>query len=114
MLPPADLASSASQCEKGSREATLRDGQRWLDQAQGQLQNTQVALNDKEAECRELATCLEEAAEQATFFEVGMRPAAEVALLRSCTDMPLSVRHDLLGAQKQTSAYEACPCTGLP
>lgn len=59
----------------------MRDGQRWLDQAQGQLQNTQVALNDKEAECRELATCLEEAAEQAKFFEVGLCPAAEVVLL---------------------------------
>lgn len=87
LLAP-DLASSALQCEEGSREATLRDGQRWLDQAQGQLQNTQVALNDKEAECRELATCLEEAAEQAKFFEVGacsLKPTLSVAdFLHTC------------------------------
>ena len=77
----ADTTAPVLQSEKGSREATLRDGQRWLDQAQGQLQNTQVALNDKEAECRELATYLEEAAEQAQFFEVKKPPAAGQAIL---------------------------------
>ena len=56
---------AALQNEKGSQEAMLRDGQRWLDQAQGQLQNTQVALNDKEAECRKLKLILEQAMERA-------------------------------------------------
>lgn len=81
----ADTTAPVLQSEKGSREATLRDGQRWLDQAQGQLQNTQVALNDKEAECRELATYYEEAAQQAHFFEVNVvfntPPAASLAVL---------------------------------
>ncbi len=60
----------AMQSEKGSQEVILRDGQRWLDQAQGQLQNTQVALNDKEAECRHLKQVLEHAVERAESLEV--------------------------------------------
>ena len=51
----------------------LRDGQRWLDQAQGQLQNTQVALNDKEAECRKLKLILEQAMERAESLLVSTR-----------------------------------------
>ena len=62
------------QSEKGSREATLRDGQRWLDQAQGQLQNTQVALNEKEAECRRLTCYLEQAIERAESLQVYEHP----------------------------------------
>ena len=104
----------------------MRDGQRWLDQAQGQLQNTQVALNDKEAECRELATCLEEAAEQAKFFEVSLCPAAGVALLwvlplpgRGATEVhprenPLPWPPQIRAECDLGFADEVLACTGLP
>ena len=40
--------------ELGGKEETVKEVRRWLDQAQGQLQNTQTALHEREAECKTL------------------------------------------------------------
>lgn len=43
-----------SQAERKAKENDVMDLRRWLDDAQGQLQNTQTALTLKEEECRDL------------------------------------------------------------
>lgn len=43
-----------SQAERKAKENEVMDLRRWLDDAQGQLQNTQTALTLKEEECRDL------------------------------------------------------------
>eukprot|EP00884_Botryococcus_braunii_P000862 jgi/Botrbrau1/10777/Bobra.0119s0004.2 len=48
--------------EVSRKEATAQQAKRWLDQAQGQLQNTQTALTVKEAEVKELSAQLDQAA----------------------------------------------------
>jgi hypothetical protein len=50
------------QDEVSRKEATAQQAKRWLDQAQGQLQNTQTALTVKEAEVKELSAQLDQAA----------------------------------------------------
>jgi septal ring factor EnvC (AmiA/AmiB activator) len=47
------------QMEVKAKEAATQEARRWLDQAQGQLQNTQTALTDREIECRTLVAKLE-------------------------------------------------------
>ena len=49
------------QGELGSKDDTVKELRRWLDQAQGQLQNTQTALHEREAECKTLSADLTEA-----------------------------------------------------
>lgn len=39
----------------------MKELRRWLDQAQGQLQNTQTALHEREAECKTLSADLDAA-----------------------------------------------------
>lgn len=43
-----------AQAEKKARNNDVMDLRRWLDDAQGQLQNTQTALTLKEAECKDI------------------------------------------------------------
>ena len=43
------------QGELGSKDDTVKELRRWLDQAQGQLQNTQTALHEREADCKTLS-----------------------------------------------------------
>jgi hypothetical protein len=43
-----------SQAERKAKENDVMNLRRWLDDAQGQLQNTQTALTLKEEECRDL------------------------------------------------------------
>ncbi|KAL3162467.1 hypothetical protein ABBQ32_010130 [Trebouxia sp. C0010 RCD-2024] len=47
--------------ELGSKDDTVKELRRWLDQAQGQLQNTQTALHEREAECKTLSGDLDAA-----------------------------------------------------
>lgn len=49
------------QGELGSKDDTVKELRRWLDQAQGQLQNTQTALHEREAECKTLSADLDTA-----------------------------------------------------
>ena len=49
------------QGELGSKDDTVKELRRWLDQAQGQLQNTQTALHEREAECKTLSADLDAA-----------------------------------------------------
>ena len=58
------------QAEVADKEAALKQVRQWLDQAQGQLQNTQTALNVKEKECRSLETQLEQQKEIAATLQV--------------------------------------------
>lgn len=48
------------QREIQERETAVRQVRLWLDQAQGQLQQTQAELSDKEKECRQLKERLED------------------------------------------------------
>lgn len=52
-------SSCPLQREVQEREEAVRQVRQWLDQAQGQLQNTQTALTDKERECRDLEVQLD-------------------------------------------------------
>ncbi|KAL0029317.1 hypothetical protein WJX79_010004 [Trebouxia sp. C0005] len=47
--------------ELGSKDENVKDLRRWLDQAQGQLQNTQTALHEREADCKTLSLDLKAA-----------------------------------------------------
>ncbi|DBB01157.1 TPA: hypothetical protein ACH3X1_001046 [Trebouxia sp. C0004] len=47
--------------ELGSKDDNVKDLRRWLDQAQGQLQNTQTALHEREADCKTLSLDLKTA-----------------------------------------------------
>ena len=49
------------QGELGSKDDTVKELRRWLDQAQGQLQNTQTALHEREADCKTLSADLKAA-----------------------------------------------------
>ena len=51
----------ALQGELSSKDDTVKELRRWLDQAQGQLQNTQTALHEREAECKTLSADLKAA-----------------------------------------------------
>ena len=48
----------------------MRELRRWLDQAQGQLQNTQTALHEREAECKTLSADLTAALADLKAFKV--------------------------------------------
>ena len=49
------------QGELSSKDDNVKDLRRWLDQAQGQLQNTQTALHEREADCKTLSLDLKAA-----------------------------------------------------
>ena len=49
------------QTELQSKDKAVADLRLWLDQAQGQLQNTQEALNQREGECCQLEADLTQA-----------------------------------------------------
>ncbi|KAK9829162.1 hypothetical protein WJX72_004253 [[Myrmecia] bisecta] len=63
--------------ELSAKEVAAAEMKRWLDQAQGQLQNTQSALNEKEADCKELAARLKQAAADVTALQAKAAAAAE-------------------------------------
>lgn len=49
------------QNEVNGKDDTVKDLRLWLNQAQGQLQNTQAALHEREADCKTLAADLKDA-----------------------------------------------------
>jgi hypothetical protein len=53
---------SLKQEDVRQKDAAAQQAKRWLDQAQGQLQNTQTALTVKEAEVKTLSSQLDQAA----------------------------------------------------
>ena len=61
------------QGELGSKDDTVKELRRWLDQAQGQLQNTQTALHEREAECKTMSADLKAAV--ADLKALRVRPA---------------------------------------
>ena len=61
----------AVQGELGSKDDTVKELRRWLDQAQGQLQNTQTALHEREAECKTLSADLKAALADLKSLKVG-------------------------------------------
>ena len=70
------------QTELQSKDKAVADLRLWLDQAQGQLQNTQEALNQREGECYQLEAdltqaqaALEAAQASGTSRHVGWQPA---------------------------------------
>ena len=58
------------QSELGSKDDTVKELRRWLDQAQSQLQNTQAALHEREADCKTLAADLQLALADLTDLKV--------------------------------------------
>ncbi len=62
------------QGELGSKDDNVKDLRRWLDQAQGQLQNTQTALHEREADCKTLSLDLKAALADLQAFKVGTVP----------------------------------------
>lgn len=60
------------QGELGSKDDTVKELRRWLDQAQGQLQNTQTALHEREAECKTLSADLKAALADVKSLKVGL------------------------------------------
>lgn len=59
------------QGELGSKDENVKDLRRWLDQAQGQLQNTQTALHEREADCKTLSLDLKAALADLQALKVG-------------------------------------------
>ncbi len=68
------------QGELGSKDDNVKDLRRWLDQAQGQLQNTQTALHEREADCKTLSLDLKAALADLQAFKVRMVPNLHPAL----------------------------------
>ncbi len=70
------------QGELGSKDDNVKDLRRWLDQAQGQLQNTQTALHEREADCKTLCLDLKAALADLQAFKVrtvpNLRPALDL------------------------------------
>ncbi len=62
------------QGELGSKDDNVKDLRRWLDQAQGQLQNTQTALHEREADCKTLSQDLKAALADLQAFKVSTLP----------------------------------------
>jgi hypothetical protein len=62
------------QGELGSKDDNVKDLRRWLDQAQGQLQNTQTALHEREADCKTLSLDLKAALADLQAFKVSTMP----------------------------------------
>lgn len=62
------------QGELGSKDDNVKDLRRWLDQAQGQLQNTQTALHESEADCKTLSLDLKAALADLQAFKVSTMP----------------------------------------
>ncbi len=62
------------QGELGSKDDNVKDLRRWLDQAQGQLQNTQTALHEREADCKTLSLDLKAALADLQAFKVRTVP----------------------------------------
>ena len=58
------------QGELSSKDDNVKDLRRWLDQAQGQLQNTQTALHEREADCKTLSLDLKAALADLQAFKV--------------------------------------------
>lgn len=58
------------QGELGGKDDTVKELRRWLDQAQGQLQNTQTALHEREAECKTMSADLTAALADLKAFKV--------------------------------------------
>lgn len=101
------IAGSIVQGELGSKDDTVKELRRWLDQAQGQLQNTQTALHEREAECKTLSGDLDAALADLKALKVHparhtthlthictlARPmchcsAAQLQFLSLCTELP--------------------------
>lgn len=68
------------QGELGSKDDNVKDLRRWLDQAQGQLQNTQTALHEREADCKTLSLDLKAALADLQAFKVRTVPNFHPAL----------------------------------
>lgn len=58
------------QGELSSKDENVKELRRWLDQAQGQLQNTQTALHEREADCKTLSLDLKAALADLQAFKV--------------------------------------------
>lgn len=81
------------QDEVSRKEATAQQAKRWLDQAQGQLQNTQTALTVKEVEVKELSAQLDQAAADYARLRVG-KPLLQSSIVYSlCTGVVLFSGH---------------------
>ena len=77
------------QGELSSKDETVKELRRWLDQAQGQLQNTQAALHEREADCKTLAADLKAALADLAALKVSY--ACYPAKSTICTHCPVSV-----------------------
>ena len=60
------------QAQQHARDTDILNLRRWLDQAQGQLQNTQIALTLKEQECKELICAVQEQHEYSLLQTAGL------------------------------------------
>ena len=87
------------QGELSSKDDTVKELRRWLDQAQGQLQNTQAALHEREADCKTLAADLKAALAGLAALKVCCYPAQEgfPTLSNMCKDMLWSASLHMAG-----------------
>lgn len=90
--------SGCLQTELQSKDKAVADLRLWLDQAQGQLQNTQEALNQREGECCQLEADLTQA------------QAALEAAQASCTSSHLGLAARLLAASGCCGCQTIRPC----
>ena len=74
------------QNELNGKDDTVRDLRLWLNQAQGQLQNTQAALHEREADCKTLAADLKVALTDMAALKV--HTYASVSVLSNCNCPP--------------------------
>lgn len=73
------------QGELSSKDDTVKELRRWLDQAQGQLQNTQTALHEREAECKTLSADLKAALTDLKTLKVHARLYDRQYCQRTCS-----------------------------
>ncbi len=81
-------SGSGMQGELGSKDDTVKELRRWLDQAQGQLQNTQTALHEREADCKTLSLDLKAALADLQAFKVSPSLALQAGIcLHGCVNI---------------------------
>ena len=81
---------SRPQAERSAKDRDISNLRQWLDQAQGQLQNTQTALNLLEQECKDLSRAVDAHSRNGR-IEASAVPLAEGTLGQmeeKCTDQP--------------------------
>lgn len=104
------------QLELRKAEDRLVEVRGWLNQAQGQLQNTQTALSDKEASCRHLKLQVKDLHGQLDMLRAqlhdGTSPAAKAVRVQMQEALEL-VRHDKEIAEEAVEGLKVCVGVGV-